>query len=238
MSTPAYLCIAFALIACRDVPTAKTPKGPTVEVSVDDGPVRSLSLQAPVPLASVVAMPPGWLVVRADTNDERTIELQPNANTEIRLFLDQGRPAIGAFRTVSRDLPPEVAAVALQPTASLAGIASVHVLSRRPVLPSIVIVVAGVAHTLTGESLHALPSISEKHVQGWELVDVIKLASDQPVTTARIVGAETFDIASLDPARLYVLKLNQKGEYVFRVWERGARTPSSQTRRVAKIVIP
>lgn len=239
MNTPAYLrlALALALSACRTESTV--PTGPTVEVSVDDAVVRRVAVDKPVALATLVTTPiRGWLAVQADTTDDRSIDLVPRGGAEIRLFLDQGRPAIGSFPTVTSDMSPEIAALARQPTASLAGIASVRVLTKRPVLPPIAVEVDGTAHTVAGETLRGLTAISERHAQGWRVVDVIKLASERPVTAFRVVGATTLTVDPLDPDRHYLLKLNRRGEYVFRVWEHGARTPLTEARRVAKIVVP
>ncbi len=242
MNTPAYLCLALVLTGCNREPReSPVPKGPIVAVSVDDGTPRRVTMHhnTAIPLASVVAAPmAAWLEVRADTADDRTIELNPKAAGEIRLYVDQDRPAIGVFPAVTLDMSPEIAAIARQPTDSLPGIVTVAVITKRTVLPTLVVEVAGVAHTIAGEALRRLPAIRERHIQGHSLTEVTKLASDRPVVSVTIVGADTFSLDSLDPTRLYVVKLNHRGEYVFRVWDRGSRTPLREVRRVAKIVIP
>jgi hypothetical protein len=235
-STPTYLWLALVLSACghESTPTRRS----TVEVQVDDGPTRLVRIEQVIPLASIVEPPvSAWLAVRADTQDDRSIDLPRNSG-EIRMYVDQGRPAIGVFPPITPDMPQEIAALARQPTMSLAGIATVHVLTRRLSLPSIVVEIDGTARSLAGETLRALPGVVDRRIQGWPILDVIKLASDRTATSLRIVGADTLTLETLDPTRIYVLKLNQRGEYVFRVWESGGRHPLREVRRVAKIVIP
>jgi len=238
MTTSAYVALALAF-GCGNSERQKA--GPTVQVVVDEDAAVTVTVDRAIPLRSVVSPAvASWLEVRGETSGGQWIELPTKGSgSEIRLYLDQGRPAIGTFVPVTADMPPEIARIASQPTASLPDIATVRVITKRPPLSSIVVEVAGVATTLAGEKLWELPGIrGEKHVQGWALADVIDLASQQPANRAEVIGATTLPIAAFEPNRLYVLKLNQRGEYVFRVWERGARTPMQEVRRVAKIVVP
>lgn len=194
-----------------------------------------------IPLHSLVSVAPAsWLEVRAETSDERWIELVPALiqKAEVRLYLDQGRPAIGAFGPVAPDMRDEIARIARQPITSLPGITRIDVVTKRPVLPTFIVEVDGTERSLAGETLRSLTAVSERHAQGWPIRDVIKLASDQPVTTLRVVGATTLSIDASDPNRHYLLKLNRKGEYVVRVWEHGGRHPLQEVRRVAKIAVP
>lgn len=225
------------------------PTGPTVQLTIDDQAPRTVVIDGTIALSTLVELSPAtWIEVRAEALDERGIELwEPVTRypgSEIRLYLDQGQPALGLFPPVTPDMPAEVAALARQPTASLTTVASVHVLTRRIAQPGLLIVGRGREITIPSEQVRALPAVPRgtSRAQGWQLSDVIDLASlDGEVRTIRIEGAG--DPISLavgvlrDPQQIIVLKQNQRGEYVFRMWEPNGRSPTRELRRVTRIVV-
>lgn len=243
--------MAIALFtACRGEPPAPAaPTGPTVELTVDDGPPRTVVIAGTVALSTLVDLPPtAWLEVRAAAVYDRGLELSAPATrypgSEIRLYLDQGQPALGLFPPVTPDMPAEVAALARQPTASLTTVASVHVVTRRIAMPSLRIVVGGRDVAITSDQLRAVPGLPRgtSRAQGWPLVDVIHLAAPGgDLRTIRIEGdGDPISVpaaALQDPKQIIVLKQNQRGEYVFRMWEPDGRSPTRELRRVTRIVL-
>ena len=223
--------------------------GPTVQLTVDNRPVRMIVVDRTLALTSVLDLPPtAWLEVRAEAVDERGIELWAPATrspgSEVRLYLDQGRPAIGLFPPVTPDMPSEVAALARQPTASLTSIASVHVVTRRVTLPGLVVVGGGRDIAITSDQVRGLTALQRgvSRAEGWPLAAVIDLALPKgEVRTIRIEGAgEPISLANAtlrDPKQILVLKQNQRGEYVFRMWEREGRSPTRELRGVTRIVV-
>jgi hypothetical protein len=211
------------------------PHGPAVEVFTDEN-ARTISVDQPIALAKVVGPPPAsWVEVRADTADERFIELSPRPDDEIQLYVDHGLVAIGVFPPVTADMPPEVKRRAAQPLSSLVGITSVHVATHLPALPPLVISVGDHEVTL-GDALRGLAPSGKRRAQGWSLDDVLTLAGASDVHAVRVVGAQeiTLDRVEIDKA---VLKPNQRGEYVIRVWDEGAKAPTREVRGVTKIVV-
>jgi hypothetical protein len=77
--------------------------------------------------------------------------------------------------------------------------------------------------------------------QGWSLFDVIARAEPDHVPhVVQVIGeASKFEIRIpvRTPPPFYVLRANQRGEYVFRVWESGARTPTHEVRKVTMITL-
>ena len=63
----------------------------------------------------------------------------------------------------------------------------------------------------------------------WPLAEVIG-----PVGKVRIVGDTQITLESMEGA---VLKSNQRGEYVLRVWDNGGSNATHEVRRVTKIVV-
>ena len=243
---------SVGMMACRgDGAAPPPPLGPAIQLSIDDGDKRTIGIDRTIPLASVVEIPPAsWLEVRADADDERWLELAKPATaypgSEIRLYLDQGRVALGVFPAVTPDMPPEIAARARQPTASLTAVVSVQIVTQRSTrLPPLSIVVEGRDIALASDKLRALRRVSGKRAHGWALADVIALAGraspGAPDPQAiHVVGAETVTVepaALRDQTRFHLLKPNQRGEYVFRVWESEGRAPTREVRRVTKIVL-
>ena len=238
------------LASCRgDSPAPAVRVGPTVQLTVDDGAPRTIEISGAIVLATLVdAAPATWIDVRADASDDRGIELGAPATryagSEVRIYLDQGQPALGVFPPVMPDMPPEVAALARQPTASLTNLSSVHVLTRPIVLSGLVVVAGGHEVPISAAQVHTLPTVprGESRAQGWLLAGVIELASpDRAVATVKLLGAGdpvTLDAHVLrDPEQIVVLKQNQRGEYVFRVWARDGRHPTRELRRVTRIVL-
>jgi len=243
--------VAIAMLgACRgDPPAPVVPSGPTVQLTLDEGPPRTIVIGGPIALSTLFEVAPAaWIEVRADATDDRGLELSAPATrypgSELRLYLDQGQPALGVFPPVTPDMPAEVAALARQPSVSLTSLASVHVLTRRIALPGLIVVVGGHEVAVVSDQLLALPGVPRgaSRAQGWLLAGVIGLAvPDREVATIRVLGAGdpvTLDAQVLrDPGKIVVLKQNQRGEYVFRVWEVDGRYPTRELRRVTRIVV-
>src|SRR5690606_14310495 len=105
------------------------------------------------------------------------------------------------------------------------------------------IVVDGRATQLTSDQLRGLRPASAGSVRahGWPLADVIALAtSATELHAVRLEGAQPVDIAPQDlhaPGKTLWLKANQRGEYVLRVWEPGAKYPTREVRGVTQIVV-
>jgi len=250
-SACAAVVIAAAMLgACRgDPPAPAAPLGPTIQLAVDDGASRAITIGGSIPLATLVAAAPAtWLEVRADATDDRGLEVVAPATSypgsELRLYLDHGQPALGVFPPITPDMPPEVAALARQPTASLTSLASVHVLTRRVAPSGLTVVVGGREVVVPSAQLHALPGVPRgtSRAQGLLFAGVVGLAAQgREIRTIRIVGVGdtvTLDPQVLrDPRQLVVLKQNQRGEYVFRVWEVDGRYPTRELRRVTQIVL-
>jgi hypothetical protein len=235
---------------CRgDPPAPAIPTGPTVQLTVDDGAPRTIAIERTIPLRALLDVAPAaWIEVRAAATDERGLELSAPATrypgSELRLYLDQGQPALGVFPPITPDMPADVAALARQPTASLTSLASVHVQTRPTARSGLVVVAEGREVAISGEQVHALPGVPRgtSRAQGWLLAGLIELASPgREVTTIRILGAgDPMTIGAQllrDPAQIVVLKQNQRGEYVFRVWDRDGRYPTREVRRVTRIVL-
>lgn len=246
----AALASALALAGCRDgTQAAAVATGPTVQLTLDDRPPRTVAVGGTVALSTLVDLPPAaWLEVRGDAVDDRGLELWAPAarypGSELRLYLDQGQPALGLFPPVTADMPTEVAALARQPTVSLTALASVQVLTRVIVQPGLIVAGASREVAIASDQLHALPALPRgaSRAQGWPLADVIDLASVQPeLRTIRVEGAGdplTFSAAAVrDPTQIIVLKQNKRGEYVVRVWEVDGRSPTRELRRVTRIVV-
>ncbi|HUS27962.1 MAG TPA: hypothetical protein VMZ53_05620 [Kofleriaceae bacterium] len=233
--TAAPLALCALLFACNDKPATPTAKGPHVEIFTDEN-ARTVAVGEPVALASLVAPPPGsWLEVRADTADARFLELAPRQNDEIRLYIDHDKVAIGVFPPVTPDMSPEVRARANQPFSSLVGVTTVRVATHLPSLPNLTVAVGGKDIVLS-DALRGLAATGKRRAQGWPLEDVLTLAGAANATSARIVGAQeiTLDRSEIVKA---LIKPNQRGEYVIRVWDDGAKAPTREVRSVTKIVI-
>lgn len=227
--------VAAMSVSCRDAPPPPpAPSGPTLVLAID-GAERTIAIDRTIPLTSLVAPAPrAWLEVRAEATDGRWLELPSPASTypgaELRLSVERGRVAIGVFGS------------APAPLASLVPVVRVDVMTRAPALPALTITLAGDDLVVDGARLRELRTISDgPHLQGWPLGDLLALvAGAHPPAAVRIIGdvEVTLDAEALAaPHRRHVLKANQRGEYVFRVWAEGDRRPTREVRRVTKIVV-
>jgi hypothetical protein len=244
---PRLLFAIASLAACRNN-SAEIPRGRSIELSLD-GAARTVAIDRPIALASLVdAAAASWIEVRADSRDDRWLELEAPSTTypdaEIRLYVERDRAAIGVFPPVTADMRPEVAALAKQPLAVLDNVVRVEVLTRRDFkLSPLTVEIAGREVILTGEQVRALRALSggKSRPQGWSLAELIAIAAPgHPPQRVTVIGSSevSLDGAALhDPEAIHVLKSNQHGEYVFRVWQKGARYPTREVRRVTKLVI-
>lgn len=233
--TRAPLVLCALLFACKGKPASPPPHGPEIELFTDEN-AHTVSVDQPIALAKLVAPPPeAWLEVRADGANDHFIELSPRPEDEIRLYVDHGEVAIGVFPPITPDMPPDVQRRAAQPLSSLVGITSVHVATHLPALPSLVVAIDNREVTL-GDALRGLSLSGKRRAQGWALADVLVLAGAADVRVVRIVGAQeiTLDRAEIDKA---IIKPNQRGEYVVRVWDDGAKAPTREVRGVTKILV-
>lgn len=244
------LVVLVMCTSCRDrtEPAQSPPIGPTLQLTLD-GDTRTVEISRAVPLATLVtADPASWLEVRADASDGRWIEVPTPTTTypgsEIRVFLDQGRPALGVFRPTTPDMPADIAALARQPLSSLGPLTSITVLTRRvSTLRSLAIEVDGKQLHVTGDQLATLAKATSEgsRAQGWPLIEVIRLVNgDRELREIRVVGADELTLSGADvrdPSRIHVLKANQRGEYVFRVWDVGGRHATREVRAVTKLVL-
>lgn len=223
------------MFACRGDGSPPAPSSPTLEI-VTDGETRTVAITRPVRLSSLVPVAPErWLEVRVEAVDDRWLELPTPATTyagaELRVSLERGRVAFGVF------------AAGPTPLASLVPVARIAVMTRLPATPGLKVERDGRAVVVTGDRIRELAPVSEgARLWGWPLAGVVALAEAISATPRRVrvigdtevvVEAEALE----DPARRHVLKLNQRGEYVFRVWDKGARRPTREVRRVTGLVV-
>lgn len=233
--------LAFAVVACGHKREPTPAPGVTVEVFADEA-GHPVTLDHAVPLRELVGpAPESWLEVRADTVDGRSLALaspaKNYAGSEIRLYIDHAKVALGAFPPVTADMPPEVKERASQPVASIVGVTSVHVSTREPPLPALTITVGGRDVQLASSALRGLHEVGERRAEGWPLTDVIALAIPAlPGGPVRIIGVQEVTLDPADVAKA-VIKANQRGEYVVRVWDDGAKAPTREVRGVTKIVL-
>lgn len=235
-------------MACgrEQAPPSEQPIGPTVEVRVDDGAPRRVAVTTPVTLVSLVGVAPdAWLEVTAAAGDERTLELtRPAAtypDTEVRIYIDQARPAIGVFRSVTPTMPPDIVAIAKQPVVSLVDVSAIHVHTRPRELPPLTVVADGRAVSVSTQlrDLAKLRATTPRE-RGWRLGDVIGLVvpADRVLRSVRLhaQGAITeIDVQALR-APTAIFKENQRGEYVFRMWD-NAKSRQLEVRGVTKIEV-
>jgi hypothetical protein len=232
--TRAPLVLCALLFACKDKP-ASPPHGPEIELFVDDN-ARTVAVDQPIALSKVVTpAPASWLEVRADGANDHFIELSPRPEDEIRLYIDHDEVAIGVFPPLTADMPADVKQRAALPLSSLVGLTSVHGMTHLPKLPSLVIGL-GEREVTLDDALHGLTPSGKRRAQGWALSDVLVLAGAGDVQALRIVGAQeiTLDRSEIDKA---IIKPNQRGEYVVRVWDEGAKAPTREVRGVTKILV-
>jgi hypothetical protein len=234
--TRAPLVLCALLFACKDKP-ASPQHGPEIELFVDDT-ARTVAIDEPIALSKVVApLPASWLEVRADGTNDHFIELSPRPEDELRLYIDHGEVSIGVFPPITADMPAEVKQRAAQPLSSLVGIKTVHVVTHLPKLPSLIVSVDDREVTLD-DALRGLTPSGKRRAQGWALSDVLVLAGAGDAQVVRVIGPRpqeiTLDRSEIDKA---IIKPNQRGEYVVRVWDEGAKAPTREVRGVTKILV-
>jgi len=243
---PVAIALLLASACSRPTKDAVPPPGPTVELTVDDGDTTAVTMgSAARPLAAVVGpQPAAWLEVRASTADGRDLELTRPAtkypDAEVRLYMDQGRPALGVFRHITADMPADIQRIARQPIVALAGVAEVTVRTQLETFAPLTIRLEGRDQVIT-ESLRTLrlhPSRKPRE-RGWELGAILALAvpPDRAITAVRLHTkdgtAMPLDVALVrNPSA--VLKRNRHGEYVFRMWD---TKPTLELRGVTLIEI-
>ena len=214
-SLQAYTLLLSVLctISCHEK-SAPPTRGPSIEVSLDDAP-RIVVIDRSIPLSSLVSAPPAqWIDVRADAKDGRWLEIPTPTTTypdgELRLYLDRERVAIGVFVN-------DRAIAALSPITRVR--IATHVASSPASPSSVVISVRGHEQLWKGEARET------------PLRDVI---GTQDVRSVRVVGDTEITLATINNA---ILKRNQRGEHVVRVWDNGREHPTQEVRRVTKIVV-
>lgn len=231
--TPFAIALLLATGCGRD-PAPPAPVGPTIEITLDDGAPRRASLGGPQPLVELIGVAPAsWLEVIASSDDERTLELTRPATTypdaDVRFYFDQDRPALGVFRRITPDMPPDVARIARQPIVGLAGITTVEIRTRPRVMPPLAVTVDGstqpIAESLRSLKLHPTNKPRER---GWSFGDVIALAvpRDRGVRAIRLhTRAGSVTPLDVQAARSEgaILKRNQRGQYVFRMWDNSGK---------------
>ena len=211
LKTYTLLLFVVCTVSCREK-TAPPTRSPEIVLELDDA-VRTVAIERAIPLALLVSAPPAqWIDVRAEAKDGRWLEVPTPTTTypdgELRLYLDHERVAIGVF-------------VGERPLAALSPITRVRVSTRvvtsTPV--ALAITVRGREHLWNGGAREA------------PLRNVI---GTQDVREVRVVGDTEITLATIDNA---ILKMNQRGEYVLRVWDNGREHPTREVRRVTKIVV-
>lgn len=242
---PVAIALLFAL-ACggsKDSPPALP--GPTVEITVDEDAPQSVTLGSVRPLAALVGpQPAAWLEVSASTKDDRELELTRPAtkypDAEVRLYIDQGRPALGVFRQITADMPADIQRIARQPIVALVGVTEVTIRTRAETYPPLTLRIDGRDQPIT-DSLPALPRHPSKRPRerGWELGVLVGLGvpPERSVTSVRL-HTKGGTISPIDAALLRdpnaVLKRNRHGAYVFRMWD---TKPTLEVRDVTLIEI-
>lgn len=234
--------LVLVLVACR----APAPSGPSVEISVDSKPFRTLPIGATTSLAALVPpKPEAWFDVTARSADGRFIEIAHPQTTypgsEIRLYVQRGKPAIGVFRPVPTGVPADVERIAREPAVQLDGVIAVDVLTHAPAAPAVAGLVVEAPgrppQTLEPEDLEDLKEGSGPtgHAHGWALGDVLARAGVAGAAHVRIIGdhEEAIDLT----AHTVLIKQNHRGQYVVQVWDDGNVEAVAEVRGVSKIVV-
>jgi hypothetical protein len=217
-----------------------------VQISIDGKPLRTVAIGAPVALATLVPPAPGaWFDVTAKTADGRFLELAHPATTypgaEVRLYLDHGKPAIGVFRPVAPNLPPDVDRIAREPAIALDGILEIDVLTHAPPVAAVEGLVVEAPgrpqQTLQPDDLSDLPDASgpTARAHGWALSAVLERAGVAGVSHVDVIGDHDEPI-DLDKHTV-LIKQNHRGQYVVQVWDTGHEEASEEVRGVQKIVV-
>jgi hypothetical protein len=187
-----------------------------------------------------------WTHLGAKTADRRELSIRDPAKThaglDIVLYLEDGKPAIGLFRTVPAGASPELAAELAKPRVSLAGITEIEVATTPPPTPpavTIEVVVDGVARTV---DLTAIPREAADpegarrgrgRRPGWPLATVVRGLGASEV---EVIGSTELVVDVTDPDVRAVLRRNRRGALALDVW-RGGDTPEHKVRDVTRLEI-
>lgn len=249
------LALLVVAAACRQEAAAPPPlTGPFVVLKLDGRALAAVPITHPIPLAQLVPAVPPWLLVEAAAPDGRYLELSEPATTypgaEIRLDLQQGRITIGVFNPPVTGVSPELAALAAQPIATLSGVVEIDVLTRPRERQGgagggLEVVVGGTpGHVFAPGELASLDEARPRpRIRGWALRDVIDAAvPDAKYNRVQVIAAgaqQTFSREEITSAKVhYILKLNQRGQYVLGVWDDSTLDrPRIQLRDVTKLVL-
>jgi hypothetical protein len=214
-----------------------------VAVTLDDAAPRPVQVTGPVALDTLVGTPPDtWVEVIGATSDDRMIELaHPSTaypGATVRLYLEQGQPALGVFRPIAPDLPSDLAAIAKQPLQSLIGVTEVSVRTHVVALPPLSVVVDGVATDVSPQLRGLSKSGATPRERGWSLGDVIGLAipAGREVQSVRLVASGTTTPLPREALK-GLFKLTRHNQYVFRMWDKPKDPPSHEVRGVTSIEI-
>lgn len=203
---------------------------------IDGEHVADLVISQPRLLADAVPwLPIGlWREVHASAPDGRYLDLHAPARTypgsEIRLYVERGKPAIGVFRPRATDLPASLARIADQPIGALPGVQRIEIAIRaRPAPPALELNVRGTAQTLPE---HA--ELSKR--RGAPLA---ALLAGVPGARVRVIGETTErvyarDVIESTPAD-FTLKRTHTGGFVFRRWQGTSAT--DELRGIRSIVV-
>lgn len=243
---PVAIALLLAMACGRRSEPPPAPVGPSLEITVDEADAERVTLDvAPRPLAAVVGpQPAAWLVVTASSADGRDLELTRPATTypdaEVRLYVDEGRAAVGVFRRITADMPADIQRIARQPIIALIDVTEVTVRTRLETFAPLVIRVDG-RDQMISDALRTLPRRPSKRPRerGWELAAIVALAVPPERTIAVVrLHAKDGTVMPLDAALVRapeaVLKRNRHGEYVFRMWD---TKPAVEVRGVTLIEI-
>jgi hypothetical protein len=194
--------------SCRE----KTPpvaSGPQIEIALDDAP-RTVTIDHAMSLSSLVSAPPAqWTFVRADALDGRFLELPTPTTTY---------PDSELRLSVDRGRVTLGVFVGERAVAGLGSIAKIRISTRAPTQD--LVIVTGDRERLWKGDAREQP-----------LRDVL---AAQTLRSVRIIGDTEITLAAIDNA---VIKTNQRGEHVVRVWDNGREHPTHEIRHVTKIVV-
>lgn len=226
----------MAVFACK----RSAPAGPSVKLYVDEKEVATVPVTAsPVPLASLLpaaaADPTKWRRLEGRATGGRFLDVRQPTTTyqdgEARLYLQQGAPAVGLFRPVRAGLPEHIAKIARQPAVSLTDVVDIRIYTRDPppvVVAELALEATGMPpSTLVPEDLEELPEVKGKdgsRARGRTLADVIAHRLHGNIERVTVEGRDgrTHTVAAselADPQLL--LKVNNKNQWVFKVWAGG-----------------